>query len=96
MNLIFASDEENILSSVFMIQAEKKKAVFQWERLSKFNRLMNTVAYVQRAFNRHKPATVVVSVEEREKTKALIFKLLKQEQFGKEMKTLKAEKNFKM
>ena len=47
VNLIFASDEENITSSVFMIQAEKKKAVIQWERFSSFNRLVNTVAYVQ-------------------------------------------------
>ena len=65
VNLIFASDEENIPSSVFMIQAEEKKAVFQWERFSDFNRLVNTVAYVQRALNKHKPATLVVSIEEK-------------------------------
>ena len=53
---------------------------------------MNTVAYVQRALNKHKPATLVVSIEEREKAKATIFKLLQQEQFGKEMKSLKTEK----
>ena len=52
VNLIFASDEENIPSSVFMIQAEKKKAVIQWERFSNFNRLVNTVAYVRRAFRK--------------------------------------------
>ena len=92
VNLIFASDEENIPSSVFMIQAEEKKAVIQWERFSNFNRLVNTVAYVQRALNKHKPATVVVSIEEREKAKATIFKLLQQEQFGEEMKSLKVEK----
>ena len=40
-------DEENIPSSVFMIQAEEKKAVIQWERFSNFNRLVNTVAYAQ-------------------------------------------------
>ena len=91
VNLIFASDEENIPSSVFMIQAEEKKAVIQWERFSNFNRLVNTVAYVQRALNKHKPATLVVNIEEREKAKA-IFKLLQQEQFGEEMKSLKAEK----
>ena len=45
VNLIFASDEENIPSLVFMIQAEEKKAVIQWGRFSNFNRLMNTVAY---------------------------------------------------
>ena len=37
VNLIFASDEENIPSSVFMIQAEEKKAVIQWERFGNFN-----------------------------------------------------------
>ena len=92
VNLIFASDEENMPSSVFMIQAEEKKAVIQWERFSNFNRLVKTVAYVQRASSKHKPATLVVSIEEREKAKATIFKLLQQEQFGEEMKSLKAEK----
>ena len=92
VNLIFAADEENIPSSVFMIQAEEKKAIIQWERFSNFNRLVNTVAYVRRASNKHKPATLVVSIEERGKAKATIFKLLQQEQFGEEMKSLKAEK----
>ena len=66
VNLIFASDEENIPSSVFMIPAEEKKAVIHWERFSNFNRLVNTVAYGQRALNKHKRATLAVSVEERE------------------------------
>ena len=92
VNLIFASDEENIPSSVFIIQAEEKKALIQWERFSKFNIPMNTVAYVQRALHKHKPATLVLSIEEREKAKAIIFKLLQQEQFGKVIKSLKAEK----
>ena len=73
VNLIFASDEENIPSSFFMIQAEEKEAVIQWERFSNFNRLVNTVAYVQQALNKHKPATLVVSIEEREKAKATIL-----------------------
>ena len=42
--------------------------------------------------NKHKPATLVISIEEREKAKATIFKLLQQEQFGEEMNSLKAEK----
>ena len=92
VNLIIASDEENIPSSVFMIQAEEKKAVIQWERFSNFNRLVNAVAYVQRASSEHKPATLVVSIEEGEKAKAIIFELLQREQFGEEMKSLKAEK----
>ena len=75
-----------------MIQAEEKKAVIQWERFSNLNRLVNTVAYVQRALNKHKPATLIVSIEEREKAKAIIFKLLQREQFGEEMKSLKTEK----
>ena len=82
VNLIFASDVENIPSSVFMIQAEEKKAVIQWKRFSNCNGLVNTVAYVQRALNKHKPATLVVSIEEREKAKSIIFKLVQQEQFG--------------
>ena len=94
VNLIFASDEVNIPSTIFMIQVEEKKAGNQWERFSNFNRLVNTVAYVQRALNKYKPATLVVSIEGREKAKATIFKLLQQEQFGEEMKSLKAEKKF--
>ena len=89
VNLIFASDEENLPSSVFMIRAEEKKAVIQWERFSNFNRL---VAYVQRALSKYKPSTLVVSIEEKEKAKATIFKLLQQAQSGGEMKSLKAEK----
>ena len=75
-----------------MIQAEEKIDVIQWERFSNFNRLVNTLAYVQRALSKHKPAKYVVRVEEREKAKAIIFKLLQREQFGEEMKSLKAEK----
>ena len=75
-----------------MIQTEEKKAVIQWEQFSNFNRLVNTVVYVRRAFSKYKPAKLVVSIEEREKAKATIFKLLQQEQFGEEMKSLKTEK----
>ena len=50
------------------------------------------MAYVQRALNKDKPATLVVNIEEREKAKATIFKLLQQEQFGEETKSLKAER----
>ena len=90
--LIFSSDEEKIPSSVFVIPAEEKKASVQWERFSNFNRLVNTVAYVQQAFNKYKPATLVISIEEIENSKATIFKLLQQKQFGEKMKSLKAEK----
>ena len=50
------------------------------------------MAYVQRALNNHEPAKLVVSIEEREKAKATIFKLLQHEQFGEDMKSLKAGK----
>ena len=90
VKLIFASDEENIPSSVFTIKAEETKAAIQ--RFSNFNRLVNTVAYVQRALKKHQSATLVGNIEEREKAKATIFKLLQQEHFGEEMKSLKAEK----
>ena len=91
VNLIVASDEENIPSSVFMTQADKKKAVIQWERFSNFNRIVNTMAYVRRAFSKYKPATLLVSIEEIEKAKASILKLLQREQFGEEMKSPKIE-----
>ena len=48
ISLIFASDAETIPSSVFMILAEERKVVIQWERVSKFNRQVKTVTYVQR------------------------------------------------
>ena len=75
-----------------MTQADQQKAVIQWERFSNFNRLVNTMAYVRRAFSKYKPAKPLVSVEEKEKAKAIIFKLLQREQFGEEMKSLKVEK----
>ena len=95
VKLVFASYEGNILSSVFMIQAGEKKAFIQWEQFSNFNRLVNTVAYVQRALNKCKPATLGVSIEEREQAKSTIVKLLQQEQYGEEMKSLIAEKRKK-
>ena len=92
VNLVFASDEENLPASVFATQTEEKKAVIQWERFSNFNRLVNAVAYVRQAMSKHKPVTLIVGVEEREKAKATIFKLLQQEQFSEELKSLRAEK----
>ena len=61
------------------------------ERFSNFNRLVYTIAYVQRVFN-HKPATKTLSVDEREGAQAGIFRLLQQDEFAEEMKSLKAEK----
>ena len=47
---------------------------------------------VRRVFSKYKSAKLLVSVEEKEKAKAIIFKLLQREQFGEEMKSLKNEK----
>ena len=69
VNPQFASDEENTPSLVFLMQAEERKMVFQWEPFNQFNGQVNTVAYVQRALSKYKPATLVVSNEEREKLK---------------------------
>ena len=49
VNLTFASDEQND-QLVFSAKVEEKKLMIQWERLSNFNRLVNTMAYVQRVF----------------------------------------------
>ena len=91
VNLTFASDEHND-EMVFSVKVEEKKPMIQWERFSNFHRLKNTMAYVQRVFKKHKPATKTLSVEEREAAQASIFRLLQQEQFAEEIKSLKAEK----
>ena len=78
------------------MQAEEKKAVIQWEGYSNVKRLMNTVSHVQQFFTKNQLATHVVSVEERERAKVILFnKSLKQEQFGEVMKSLKVEKSSK-
>ena len=63
LNLTFASDEQND-EMVFSVKVEEKKPMIQWERFSSFNRLVNTMAYVQRVFIKHKPATKTLIVEE--------------------------------
>ena len=77
---------------VFSAKFEEKKPMIQWGRFSNYNRLVNTTAYKQRVFKKHKPATRTLSVEEREGAQASIFRLLQQEQFAEEMKSLKVEK----
>ena len=47
VNLVLAADKENIPTSTFITQAEENKSIVQWGRFSKFNRLVNTIAYVQ-------------------------------------------------
>ena len=91
LNLTFASDEQND-EMVFSAKVEEKKPMIQWERFSNYNRLVNTMAYIQRVFKKHKPATKTLSVQEREDAQASIFRLLQQEQFTEEMKSLKAER----
>ena len=44
------------------------------------------MAYVQRALRKKKPATKTIGIEENEDAKAIIFRLLQQEQFAEEMK----------
>ena len=92
MNLVLASDEENRPSLVIMIQTEEKEAVIQWKRFSNLNRIVKTEAYKKRALSKNKPDALVISIEEREKANAIIFKLLQQEEFGDELKSLKVEK----
>ena len=89
LNLTIASDEQND-EMVFSAKVDEKKPMIQWERFSSFNRLVNTMAYVQRVFIKHKPATKTLSVEEREGAQASIFRLLQREPFAEEMKSLKA------
>ena len=91
LNLTFASDEQND-EMVFSAKVEEKKPMIQWERFRSFNRLVNTMANVQRVFIKHKPVTKTLSVEEREGAQASIFRLLQREQFAEEMKSLKVEK----
>ena len=91
VNLTFASDEQND-QMVFSAKVEEKKLMIQWERFSNFNRLVNTMAYVQRVFRKHKPATKTLSVEEREGAQASMFRLMQQEQLAEERKSLKADK----
>ena len=50
------------------------------------------MAYVQREFIKHKPATRTLNIEKREVAQASIISLLQLEQFAEEMKSLKAEK----
>ena len=93
VKLTFASDVQND-KMVFSAKVEEKKPIIQLERFSVFNRLVKTMAYVQRVFRKHKPAIKTLSVEEREGAQASIFRLLQQEQFAEEMKSLKAEEEF--
>ena len=68
------------------------KAVILWKRFKNFNRLVNTVAYLQRALSNYKSQWFVVSDKDMEKTKAIIFRSLQREQFGEEKKSLNAER----
>ena len=90
VNLTFASDEQMVFSA--KVEEKKPMIMIQWERFSNFSRLVNTMEYVQRVFKKHKPPTKTLSVEEREGAQASIFRLLQQEQFAEEIKSLKAEK----
>ena len=74
-----------------MILTKKLKAVVQWAQINNFKKLVNTVACVQIALSKYKRAILVVSDEEREKAKSIIFKVLQHEPFGEEMTSMKTE-----
>ena len=45
------------------------------------------MAYMQRVFNKHNPATKTLSLEKRGNAQARIFKLLQQKQFAEKLKS---------
>ena len=92
VNLVFASDEKNIPSSVFMRKAEERKPIVKWEKFSPFNQLVNTMAYLQRALKKTKRALKINDIEEAKITMITTSKLLQQKEFAEEIKSLKAEK----
>ena len=47
---VFASDEDDIFCSAFKTQSEENKTMNQLKIFSNFNRLVNTIPYVQRAY----------------------------------------------
>ena len=55
-----------------------------------FKRIVNIRAHVHRGLSKIKSAIYVVSVEERAKAKAFIFKLRQREHFSEDMKPLTA------
>ena len=50
------------------------------------------MTYVQRALSKKKPATKIIGIEQKEKAKGTIYKLLLHKQFAEEIKSLKSEK----
>ena len=68
----FASDEHNE-QTAFITIAEDKKPIVQRERFSNFNRLVNTMAYEQRALSRLKLSTKEIGIGEKEIAKATIY-----------------------
>ena len=52
VNLTIASDEQND-QMVSSAKVEEKKPMIQWERFSNFNRLVKTMAYVQRVLKKN-------------------------------------------
>ena len=70
----------------------KKKPIGQQERLSIFNQLVNKMAYGQQGLKQTKRSTEIIDNEEKENANIVILKLLQQEQFIEEIKSLKPEK----
>ena len=55
-------------------QAEEKKTINQRKRFSSSRRLINTMAYMQRALSKTKPTTKITGIEEKERAMAAICK----------------------
>ena len=54
VNLEFASYDQN-KQTAFITTTKAKDSIVQWEQISNFNPLVNTMAYVQRVFNKQRP-----------------------------------------
>ena len=55
MILIFATDEENILSSSSITQAAENETVIQWDGFNDVSRPLIAVEYMQQIVIKHKP-----------------------------------------
>ena len=79
-NIFSRSNQEPNLGKLVeqkLKQADETKAIIQWETFSNINRILNTVTHAKRALNKQKPATLVVSVEEKDNANAITFQLVR-------------------
>ena len=73
-----ASDDD-VHTSVLVSEASEPEPEVDWNRFSRFNRSVNSIAYVLRFIKRVRSTSILLSVEEREYAKQTIFKLVQQE-----------------